>query len=76
MAYLLDTKGDMCTLTDDRTGLVLQWRPGGFKYTLSVSFRPTAPALSVLDSAELAMFTSRNQRRMGEWLAENHPDKL
>lgn len=76
MAYLLETKGDRCTLTDDSTGLVLQWRPGGFRYTLSATFRSTAPALSVLDPAELKMFTARNQRRMGEWLAENHPDKL
>ena len=72
--YSFDTHYGVSTLTDEETGIVLQWQNGNFNETHR-TLQDGATLMTIVPESESPeLFIARNLREMAEYVAQNYPE--
>lgn len=72
--YYFDTHYGQSSLTDDETGIIVEWENGDFNGTQKVRTDPSTFAVLIPQHQDLASFIAGKLREMGDYIAKTYPE--
>ena len=74
--YIFDTHYGTSTLTDDQTGLYVQWENGRFNETQKIKLDGSTIMTLIPEGEDPALYLAKKMQEMGDYIAKEYPELI